>query len=32
VVRQAKYNGMSIAEPPFKGWRKRALKVMRKLM
>ncbi|WP_460272254.1 coniferyl aldehyde dehydrogenase [Celeribacter sp. ULVN23_4] len=32
VVRQAKWNGMAIAEPPFKGWRNRALKVMRKLM
>ncbi|SFJ95266.1 coniferyl aldehyde dehydrogenase [Celeribacter neptunius] len=32
VVRQAKWNGMALAEPPFKGWRKRALKMMRKLM
>ncbi|ATG49118.1 coniferyl aldehyde dehydrogenase [Celeribacter ethanolicus] len=32
VVRQAKWNGMAVAEPPFKGWRKRALGLMRKLM
>ncbi|WP_417263275.1 coniferyl aldehyde dehydrogenase [Celeribacter sp.] len=31
VVRQAKRNGMALAEPPFKGWRKRALGMMRKL-
>ncbi|MBW6418591.1 coniferyl aldehyde dehydrogenase [Celeribacter sp. PS-C1] len=32
VVRQAKRNGMALAEPPFKGWRKRSLGMMRKLM
>ncbi|PTQ74399.1 coniferyl aldehyde dehydrogenase [Celeribacter persicus] len=32
VVRQAKWNGMAMAEPPFRGWRKRALGMMRKLM
>lgn len=32
VVRQAKHNGMSLVEAPIKGWKKRAIKVMRKLM
>ncbi|WP_417271629.1 coniferyl aldehyde dehydrogenase [Celeribacter sp.] len=32
VLRQARWNGMFVTEPPFKGWKARALKALRKVL
>ncbi|MEM5469947.1 coniferyl aldehyde dehydrogenase [Celeribacter marinus] len=32
VVRQAKWNGMFVTEPPFKGWKARTLNALRKVI